>query len=262
MFRARKPTTQIDKTAAILFMVVALFPVLAQAAHPLITEDTGTQGRGKYQLELTAESGRDDAGDVKEEAVTMAAVLSYGLRDDTDVILTLPRERVYTQAGGANTTESGRTDAGLDFKWRFFEKQNLSLALKPGITFPAGDEAKGLGTGKSAYSLYLVTTVAPEPWAFHVHLGYIRHRNVLDEREKIWHASFGGWRTVNKNFKLAFDAGRTTNTDKTIGTAPAFMILGLIYSPRENFDLDFGVKKGLTGPETDYTLLGGVTLRF
>jgi hypothetical protein len=45
-------------------------------------------------------------------------------------------------------------------------KTKLSLALKPGITFPAGDEAKGLGTGKSAYSLYLVTTVAPEPWAF------------------------------------------------------------------------------------------------
>jgi hypothetical protein len=124
MFRARKPTTQIDKTAAILFMVVALFPVSAQAAHPLTTEDTGTQGRGKFQLELTAESGRDAADSTRKETVAMAAVLSYGLRDDTDVILTLPRKRVYTQAGGANTTESGRTDAGLDFKWRFFEKQN------------------------------------------------------------------------------------------------------------------------------------------
>lgn len=262
MFHARKPTTQIDNTAAILFMVVALFPVFAQAAHPLITEDTGTQGRGKFQLELTAESGRDDAGDVKAETTAMAAVLSYGLRDDTDVSLTLPRERVYTEAGGVNTTESGRADAGLDFKWRFFEKQNLSLALKPGVTFRSGDEAEGLGTGKSAYSLYLVTTVAPEPWAFHLHLGYIRNRNVVGEREKIWHASFSGWRSVNKQLKLAFDAGRTTNTDNAIGTAPAFMILGLIYSPRENFDLDFGIKKGLTGPETDYTLLGGVTLRF
>lgn len=262
MFRARKPTAQIDKTAVILFIVVALFPVFAQAAHPLITEDTGTQGRGKFQIELTAESGRDDADGTRKETVAMAAVLSYGLRGDTDVILALPRERVYTEAAGANTTESGRADAGLDFKWRFLEKANLSLALKPGVTFPAGDETKGLGTGKSAYSLYLVTTVAPDPWTFNLHLGYIRNRNVLDEREKIWHASFGGWRAVNKNLKLAFDAGRATNTDKTIGTAPAFMILGLIYSPRENFDLDFGVKKGLTGPETDYTLLGGVTLRF
>ena len=60
MFRARKPMAQIDKTTAISFIVVALFPVLAQAAHPLITEDTGTQGRGKFQLELTAESGRDN----------------------------------------------------------------------------------------------------------------------------------------------------------------------------------------------------------
>lgn len=262
MFHARKPTAQIDKTTAILFIAVALFPVFAQAAHPLITEDTGTQGRGKFQLELTAENARDDADGARKETVAMAAVLSYGLRDDTDVILTLPRERVHVEAAGANTTESGRTDAGLDFKWRFFEKANLSLALKPGVTFPAGDETKGLGTGKSAYSLYLVTTIAPEPWAFHLHLGYIRNRNVTDERENIWHASFGGWREFGGNLKIVGDIGVDTNTDKSSKTEPVFLILGTIYSISNDFDMDVGVKKGLTNTETDYTLLGGVTLRF
>lgn len=29
-----------------------------------------------------------------------------------------------------------------------------------------------------------------------------------------------------------------------------------------NFDLDFGIKKGLTNVETDYTLLGVMALRF
>jgi hypothetical protein len=36
----------------------------AFAAHPLITEDTGTQGEGRFQLELTGERGydQDDGG--------------------------------------------------------------------------------------------------------------------------------------------------------------------------------------------------------
>jgi hypothetical protein len=262
MFSARKIVSQIDNAVLVLLMVGALFPSSARAAHPLITEDTGTQGRRKFQLELTVERGREEADGASEQTVATAAVLSYGLRDDTDMIFTLPHERLHTSDGGTETSASGPGDAGLDFKWRFFENDYLSLALKPGFTVPTGDEVKGLGTGKSSYGLYLITTIDSEPWAFHLHLGHIRNRNVVDERERIWHVSVGGWRTVNGNLKLAFDTGSAANTKKSFSTAPAFMILGLIYSPGDNFDLDLGIKKGLTGPETDYTLLGGVTVRF
>jgi hypothetical protein len=30
----------------------------------------------------------------------------------------------------------------LELKWRFFEKDGLSFALKPGIAFPTGNEKK------------------------------------------------------------------------------------------------------------------------
>lgn len=250
-------------TATFIFILVgALFPGSAQAAHPLITEDTGTQGRGNFQLELTAERGRDDANGARTKTVATAAVMAYGLRDDADMIFTLPRKRVHTDDGSTETNESGGSDAGLDFKWRFSEREDLSLALKPGVTLPTGDEAKGLGRGKSAYSLYLVTTIAPEPWALHLHMGYIRNRNVADERESIWHASFGGWREFGEKLKIVGDIGADTNTDKSSKTELSFLILGAIYSINKDFDADIGVKKGLTNTETDYTLLGGVTLRF
>ena len=42
------------------------------AAHPLITDDTGTQGKGKFQLEVNREYGYD-----KEEGVTIKTTQSH-----------------------------------------------------------------------------------------------------------------------------------------------------------------------------------------
>ena len=232
------------------------------AAHPLITEDTGTQGQGKCQLELTAERSQDEAGATRTETLETAAILSYGVREDTDLIVALPQKRVNTDTGSTSVTESGPGDIALDLKWRFFQKANLSFALKPGITLPSGDETKGLGTGKTTYGLQFVTSVDMLSWGFNLHLGYTRNRNVADERQNLQHISFDLWRGISEKLLLALDTVMDTNTNRTSGTSPAFTILGLIYSPREDLDLDLGIKKGLTAPEMDSSLLGGITLRF
>jgi hypothetical protein len=235
---------------------------LAQAAHPLITEDTGTQGKGRFQLELTAEHGYQDEDYAAEHDRQFTATLSYGARDDMDLIVTVPYQRISADIGGDIETHSGKSDVGFDIKWRFYEKETLSMALKPGVTFPAGDESVGLGSGKSGYSLYHVTSFEPKPWAFHLQLGYRRNRNIMDEREGIWHVSFGGWRELGEKLKIVGDIGANTNTDKSSNTETVFLILGAIYSLAQNIDMDFGIKKGLSNAETDYTLLGGMAVRF
>lgn len=244
-----------------LALACLLLSPAAQAAHPLITEDTGTQGQGRFQLELTTEHGYNDEDYAAEHGRSMAATLSWGTLENLDVIMTLPYQRVSSDASGDIETHSGRSDIGLDLKWRFFEKDDLSMALKPGVAFPTGDETVGLGAGKSAYSLYLVTSYEPKPWALHLHIGHLHNGNVADEREDIWHVSIGGWREVGK-LKIVGDIGTNANTDKSAGTDPAFLILGVIYSVTDDFDLDAGIKKGLTNPETDYTLLAGAAFRF
>jgi len=244
-----------------LALACLFLPTAAQAAHPLITEDTGTQGQGRFQLELTTEHGYNDEDYAAEHDRNLTATFSWGARDNLDVIMTLPYQRVSSDASGDVETHSGRSDIGLDLKWRFFENDDFSMALKPGLTSPTGDETVGLGAGKSAYSLYLVTTFELKPWAFHLHVGHLHNGNVADEREDIWHVSFGGWREVGK-LKIVGDIGTNANTDKEAGTDPAFLIFGAIYSVTDDFDLDAGIKKGLTNPETDYTLLAGVAFRF
>ena len=182
------------------FIIVSLaFPALSLAAHPLITDDTGTQGKGKFLFELngqtsheTERSGIETGTDItaKGRETELKATLTYGVIDNVDVILTLPYQWKKTEVGDATISDvSGIADISVEVKWRFFEKDGLSFAVKPGITLPAGDKNKDLGAGRATATLYLITTKEIDPWAFHLNLGYKRNENSVDEREDIWHAS-------------------------------------------------------------------------
>jgi len=62
-------------------LAALLFASGAYGAHPLNTEDTGTQGAGGWQLELNGERSRE-AGVRGAQA---AALLSYGFIDTVDL---------------------------------------------------------------------------------------------------------------------------------------------------------------------------------
>lgn len=245
----------------LLIAAVFLSGSAVWAAHPLVTEDTGTQGRGKYQLEVQFERGRDVEGDTTEKSSSLATVLAYGFHERADLMLTLPYERVRTTVDGDTSAERGHGDVAADVKWRFYEEGKLGVALKSGITLPTGDENRGLGTGKSNASALLIASIDLEPVELHVTGGYIGNRNVADEKTRIRHLSVGGLFSVG-DFKLVADIGRYTTVDRSLDKSSVFGILGTIWSPNDDVDLDVGVKWGLSDPETDRALLAGVTLRF
>lgn len=247
----------------IVFLGLALlYATQGFAAHPLITEDTSTQGRGNGQLELTAEYGHDEAADAKNDALDLATVLTYGLRDTLDVLLTLPYSRADTLSNGAETTAHGLGDVGLDAKWRFFEAGRLSMALKAGVTLATGDDTRNLGAGKSNANANIVAAYETARWGCYLHLGYLRNHNVHDERNAIHHASVALTHTVRDSLKLVADLGQFTSTDRATSEDSRFLTLGAIFGVRDDFDIDVGVKRGLTDPETDTTLLLGLALRF
>jgi hypothetical protein len=253
----------------ILFATVMtiLMTGTSYAAHPLITDDTGTQGKRKFLLEVNSEFTYDKETikdvTVKEIGGEVAPALSYGITDNIDIILCLPYQSFKIKEDGDVTSkESSISDISLGLKWRFFEKDGLSFALKPGITLPTGNEKKGLGTGKVTYGMFFITTKEMKPWAFHLNLGYIRNENKVDEKKDIWHASLASEVDVIKDLKAVANIGIERNPDRTSGSHPAFILGGLIYSVIENFDIDFGIKRGLSEPETDYSILAGIALRF
>lgn len=234
----------------------------AFAAHPLITDDAGTVGLGKVQLEVNGQYGHDNEDGVTSTESEGAATLTYGLNEAVDLVLGLPYQHLKVKDADATTTENGMSDTSLAVKWRFYEHDDFSLAIKPGLTLPTGDDDKDLGSGKTTYSLFFITSKEIAPWAFHLNLGYIRNENTLGEEKDLWHASFASTVAVAEHLTAVANIGVERNPDKLADADPAFLLGGLIYSLSEGLDLDCGLKYGLTGFETDYTALAGVTWKF
>jgi len=251
----------------LMLVAALLFACPSWAAHPLITDDTGTQGKGKFQLELNGQYDWDDEddGDVSVDytGAETAATLSFGIAENVDLVLSLPY--LWGKEKDDDVTfydENGIGDTTLEAKWRLFEQNGFSLALKPGISFPTGDDDKGLGSGKIGGHLFMIASQEIDSWAFHANLGYIRNENDFDEQKDIWHASLAATWEVIKDLKLVVNVGIERNPDDEADDDPAFLICGIIYSINENLDIDLGMKYGLTDSEADISALAGLAFRF
>jgi hypothetical protein len=257
----------VKKTAGCLLFSLILSNI-AYAAHPLITDDTGTQGTGTMQFEFIGEYGTDEEYGVAErgyEAPTVP-VFSYGITDAVDLILGLPSVSLTTEDAGETTALRGIGDAAIEVKSRFYDKDSLSLALKPGISLPTGDENKGLGNGKISYSTVLIAGKKAEPWAFHFNVGYALNHYKLQadrdaNRKHLWHVSAASQLEIVKDLSLVANIGMERNSDRTSNTSPAFALAGFIFSITENLEVDMGIKVGLNKPETDVTYLAGIVWR-
>ena len=263
-----------QKKTALLASALMLSSTPLFAAMPLQTDDTGTQGKGHSQIEIGFESASDketEAGvSCKTTGGAVSATLSYGLTDTIDLVTGFPLEWYTKKENGVKVTdENGIGDLALQIKWRFYEMPDsgFSLALKPGITIPTGDEEKGLGTGKLSGNVTLIATREAKLATFHFNLGYSRNEYKLDEasessRKNIWHTSVAAELNVTDKLRAVGDLGIETASEKDSNTDPAWILGGFIYEVADNADLDLGIRGGLNDAETDTTLLAGVTMRF
>jgi len=243
-------------------LVAAAFGTQVQAAHPLLTEDTGTQGQGNAQLELTLDAFRDRLAGVDIRGAQAAALYSYGVAMSADLQVGLPYLRVRENEGARRTLLSGINDLSLDLKWRFWESGALSLGLKPGITLPTGDEKKFLGAGRVTWGALLIGSYEPGPLAFHSHIGYRYYDNVVDLKTSLWHFSVAATWQLVEPLKLVVDLSRDSNPVPGYSTPLDYVIVGAIWTPLKNLDLDIGYRHGASGPALDRGLLAGSTLRW
>jgi hypothetical protein len=252
----------------------------AYAAHPYVTDDTGTQGQGNWQLEVLAERARTSAsadlgaGPVRQgsRALVVTPVLTFGLLDDLDIALGGAYQRQRTSEDGVLLDEaSGRGDSTLELKWRFYEEDGLSLAFKPGLTLSTGDENRGLGSGKVSWAANLILTRDAKPWTWLANLAYQHSRYALEADNEgnhadLWRLSAGFAYGFAEKLRLVGEAGVRTNPARGDPFAPLasgrFAMLGIIYSPSEKMDLDLGLRHKLNSAEPDSVILAGATFRW
>ncbi len=248
------------KRFIIMFFLISLFVYkYSFSAHPLITDDTGTQGKGNWQIELNGEF-EYDKNEVKSWTKEIDTVISYGLTNKTDLVLGIPYLFLKEKENGVLTLdEDGIGDISLELKYRFYEKKDLSFALKPGISFPTGNDDKGLGGGEITYGILFIATKKFKNSTFHFNLGYTRDEST--ERENLYYISVACEIPVNEKLRFVTNLSGDSNEEED-DTPILIGIIGLIYSPRENFDIAFGLKFGLNSDSPDFSILPGITFRF
>ena len=256
-------------------MIVALLWSLpAFAAHPLMTDDTGTQGKGKFQFESNIEYARDNENPAgiteKETGGTVAAALTYGIVDNIDIIVCLPWEwSSLSENGAIISDDKGIGDTSVEVKWRFLEckPQELSFDLKPRMLIPTGNAQKGLGNGNISGGVLLIATKEWEHRALHGNIGYTHNSYAMDQdnailKQDLWHASLAAEVHITEKIRSVADISIDSNNEKKPDPNRIFLLGGIIYRVTDNFDLDLGVKAGLNHAETDKTMLAGLTARF
>ncbi|HWI41226.1 MAG TPA: transporter, partial [Verrucomicrobiae bacterium] len=171
------------KAALAASVAVILYAGAAHAAHPLATEDTGTVEKGKYQLELSTEVGRAGGSASRETATEFAASFTAGLTDRIDLSLGLPFDTVRERDPLGVNRHSGLGDAELASKIRFLESGRFSLAVRPAVTMPLGDEDRVLGGGRISYGASLIASTDLKPFGVHAVVGYARNNNAGERRD-------------------------------------------------------------------------------
>lgn len=246
------------------------------AEHPFITDDTGTQGKGNWQLELQGDFLRDDrtAGSVerKDRVNAYSSVLSYGILGNLDVQIGIGYLSARTTANGVTIAdESGMADSTVELKWRFYETDDFSLGLKPVITLPTGNEDRGLGSGKTSWGVSLLATRVAGPWTFLGNVAYFRARfkdpqTAAESRSDLWRVSGGAAYALTGEVKLVGELGLRSNKSRDDAFLPdgtsQFGMLGVIYSPTGKVDLDVGFRRNFNQAESLDTWLVGATFRW
>lgn len=229
----------------------------AFAAHPLISDDTGVQGRGRRQWEVNVEHGRDHEPDSTDTRTTLSSILSYGWLETVDVVVGMPVERFMVRGPEGRSAGRGLADASLEAKWRAVQRGQWSLALKPGVTLPTGEKSEGLSGGRPVYAGTVILTRTTGWGALHGNLAQEWENGRLHH----WHGCVAAEIQASPRLRWVANSGMERETTTRSGIGPAFLLGGVIFALSGDVDIDLGMKVGLNRAETDRTLLAGAAFR-
>lgn len=263
------------RTATLTLALAALTTTSALAGPPLVTDDAGTVDAGKVEVELNGSYARDKeraAGITYRSSSTDAeAKISTGLRKNLGVSLTLPYTfslREKEDRALVNTSE-GFGDLTLEIKYAFAELAGITFAVKPTLIIPTGNYGAGLSEGRWQPGAALIASreFSQGNYAIHANLAYEHHEYRTaalrsTTHNDLWSGSIAGEMKLVENLVGVLDLGLASNPAKDSSTPPIYALTGARYSLDERFDLNAGIKVGLTRPEDDLALLYGMTIKF
>ena len=236
-------------------LALALAAPAARAAHPLQTEDTGTQGAANVEIENGFSRARFDSTTL---AVWQPQV-SVGLATTVDAIV--QPSLVWLHAPG-RSSPSGLGDTNIDGKWRFYGSDPWSFALRAGVLAPTGQKGLGLPHGDVSEHALLVATWDDTPTTVHANLGLTRLPLAPGTRATVAHVSAAVMQQIDARLLLTADGEIDQDPDSSRRSWPGSLLGGVIWTAQPGLDLDVGYQRSFNARSVNRQWMAGVTYRF
>ncbi len=239
----------------ILAAALALATPSAFAAHPLQTEDTGTQGAGNVEIENGLSRARLDATTL----TTYQPQLSVGLATTVDAIV---QPSFVWRHATAESAVSGLGDTNVDAKWRFWGSDPWSFAIRAGVAAPTSRHGLGLPHGQVSEHALLVATWDDTPTTVHANLGFTRVPHAPGTRETTLHLSAAVMQALDERVILTVDGELDQDPDPSRHAWPGALLAGVIWTARPGLDLDVGYQRSIDARPVNRQWMAGLTYRF
>jgi hypothetical protein len=156
------------EVASVLVCLGSARAVQAQGGPPLETDDPGTPGPGRVELNVSAEAEREASGTFYD-APRLDANLGVGIR--VQLKLEVPW-RVATAP--AESTKTGVGNVVLGIKWRFADGGSVAASTYPQLALGRSESASEKGIAESDTELLLPIEIAWDagPAALNMEVGY------------------------------------------------------------------------------------------
>ena len=237
--------------------LVVVFAQAVFAAHPFITEDPGTLGTGRIELELGLAARQGDPS-VNGRENAFSPQFSLGITPTIDLIA----QTIWlNQMPARSPTLVGNGDTIADFKWRFFETDAVAFAVRAGLDLPTGDSTTGLGAGALGYHAIAVAGVRLGSYAVYANAAYAYTRQPAT-RANLGLFSVALTRPDDAPLRTFVEMATFTNVDPGNPQSPAVARTGLIYTVNAWLDVDAGFQARLNRSATRAVWLAGATLRW
>ena len=241
----------------ITLLSLALAAPASFAAHPLQTEDTGTQGAGNLEIENGLSRARFDG-------VTQTLYqpqFSLGLATTIDAIVQPSFE--WTHLSGQPAV-SGWGDTNIDGKWRFWGSDPVSLALRAGVAVATNEHGFGLTHGKTSEHGLLALTWDHSPTTVHANVGvtYVPRAAATPARRVMTAVSAALMQQVNEKLILTIDSTFAQAPNPHKSTWPGTVLAGVIWTAKPGLDIDLGWQRSVDDQPVTRTWLAGLTYRF
>lgn len=224
----------------------------ARAAHPLQTEDTGTQGLGELEWEHGYDRWRAGAA----RGWAYRPQLSYGLGETLDLIVQPSWLQRRDEDG---VMRRGLGDTQLDLKWSFGADEGLSFGVRAGLTLPTGRPGLGLPGGRPAAQALLITSWARAPFTLHANLGLLRNPAATGRRSNQALANAALTWAASEQWTWVLDGGVQASPEIGRQRWPGTLVVAAIWTLQPGLDLDLGHQAEVNGPARAWLL--GLTWR-